>query len=134
VNDLESISVRLREILQKHAGALQVSKDSSSDYALDGHVGPATLKSWGGRMKMKTIPVAWVKIGKSAVSFHVMGFYGNAALLDKMSVGLKKQLSGKTCFSFDANVPALFAELEQITGEAIAGFRRAGFIGDSPIN
>ena len=79
--DFDSIFARLCGILRKHAGTLAF-KEAPGRCSLEGAVGPATLQAWGGKASSSVIPVAWAQIGKSAVSFHLMGLYGNAKLQD----------------------------------------------------
>jgi hypothetical protein len=122
--------VRLSAILQKHAGGLSVTADTFDRYCLGGRAGPATLRAWGGKVKRPLIPVAWVEIGKSYVSYHLMRVYGNSKLRDSMSKELKARMQGKTCFNFNADDDVLFEELEQVTARAVASFREAGFISD----
>ena len=81
-------------------------------------------------MKRPMIPVAWVQVGKAYVSYHLMGVYGNVKLRDGMSKKLQARRQGKTCFNFKAYDEALFKELERLTVEAIAGFRKAGYIAE----
>ncbi len=126
----EPIFRKLRAILEKHAGALSVTNDTPDRYCLEGNVGPATVKAWGGKVKRPTIPIAWVEIGKSYVSYHLMAVYGNAPLTASMSTKLKARMQGKTCFNFTTEDTALFAELEQLTAKGLASFRKAGFISD----
>jgi hypothetical protein len=128
--ELESIFAKLRAILRRHGGRLQVKDDTPTCYCLEGNAGPAALRAWGGKMKRPTIPVAWVQIGKAYVSYHLMGVYGSATLRDDISKELKARMQGKTCFNFRSNDEALFKELEQLTEQGIAGFRKAGFISD----
>ena len=127
-SEFDSIFARLRSILQKHAGTLSVSEDTATAYGVAGLTGPATVKSWGGKMKKPTIPVAWVQIGKAYVSYHLMGVGGNAKLAAGMSPRLKARMQGKTCFNFTVADEDLFAELDRLTAESITGFRKAGFI------
>lgn len=122
--DFQSVFAALRAILEPHTRTLAVSDDTPTRYCLEAPVGPATLKAWGGKAKRPTIPVAWTEIGKSYVSFHLMGL---SAVQDAMSDALKARLQGKTCFNFSKTDPALFAELETLTSKAIAAFRKAGF-------
>jgi hypothetical protein len=126
--DFESIFARLRGILQKHAGTLSVQDDTPERYCLEANAGPASLQARGGKMKKLTIPVAWVQVGKAYVSYHLMGVYENARLRDGMSNELKARMQGKTCFNFKSSDESLFKELEQLTAQGIAGFRKAGFI------
>ena len=81
-------------------------------------------------MKSPTIPVAWVRIGKAYVSYHLLGLYGNTMLLDGMSKKLKARMQGKTCFNFKSVDEELFKELEEVTVKVIAGFRKAGFVAE----
>jgi len=129
-SEFESIFVRLRAILQKHAGRFSVTNDTPERYSLEGSVGPATLQAWGGKVKKRLIPVAWVEIGKSYVSYHLMGLYGNARLHAGMSKELKARMQGKTCFNFKTDDEVLFKELEQLTTRGLAAFREAGFISE----
>lgn len=126
--DFDSIFARLRAILQKYAGTLTVKDDTPVCYCLDASAGPAAVQAWGGKMKRPRIPVAWVQIGKAYVSFHLMGIYGNTQLQDGMSKELKARRQGKTCFNFKIHDEALFQELERLTGQACADFKKAGFV------
>lgn len=126
--EFESIFVTLRAILQQHGGTLSIADNTSDRYCLEGRVGPATLKAWDGKVKRPMIPVAWVEIGKASVSYHLMGVCENAKLRDGMSKELKARMQGKTCFNFKSNNKMLFAELEQLTVQGIAAFRKAGYI------
>jgi len=62
------------------------------------------------------------------VSFHLMGVYGNPKLLDGCSEDLRARMQGKSCFNFKNADEALFAELERLTADSIAGMKKAGFI------
>jgi hypothetical protein len=128
--EFESIFVRLREILRLYSGALSVTEDSPSRFCLEGSVGPAALRAWGGKAKGPMICVAWVQIGEAYVSYHLMGIYGNTRLLNSMSEELKARMQGKTCFNFKSHDEALFKELEQLTVQTFAAFKKAGFIAE----
>jgi hypothetical protein len=86
------------------------------------------LRAWRGKLKRPVIPIAWVEVGKASVSYHVMGVYGNAQLLDGMSSDLKARMQGKTCFNFKNFEADLFRELDDLTGKAITGFKKTGFV------
>src|SRR4029453_1639233 len=124
------IFARLREILQENAETLSVKNDTPDCYCLEASAGHAALRAWGGKMKKAMIPIAWVQIGKAYVSYHLMGVYENARLRDGMSKELKTHMQGKTCFNLKSHDEALFKELEELTAQAIAGFRKSGFIAD----
>jgi hypothetical protein len=132
-SDFQSVFVRLRAILQACAGTLAVKEDTPSCYCLEGAVGPATLKAWGGKIRTPRIPVAWVEVGKSAISYHLMPIAGNEKLISNMSKELRARMQGKTCFNFKMLDEALIPELEQLTLSAITGFKKAGFISDSEV-
>lgn len=123
---LSGVFSSLRDVLARHAGSLTVSDDTSTKYCLEAAIGPATVKSWGGRIRRPAIPVAWVELGKSYVSYHLMGI-SIPAVQAGMSNELKARMQGKTCFNFTANEPALFVELDALTAASIAAFKRAGF-------
>jgi len=57
-----------------------------------------------------------------------MGLADNAGARASFSPQLKARLHGKTCFNFRQPDVRLFAELESVTADIIAAFRRAGFI------
>jgi hypothetical protein len=116
----------LRQVLEKHAAGLAVSEDSSTKYCLEAPVGPATIQSWGGKIRRPRIPVAWVEIGKSYVSYHLMGVVAPSVQAG-MSTTLKARMQGKACFNFTATEPALLKELDSLTGASIGAFKKAGF-------
>jgi hypothetical protein len=126
--EFESIFVRLRSILQKHAANLWVKEDAPDRYRLESPPGPATLEAWAGKIKKAMIPVAWVEIGKAYVSYHLIGVYGNANLRDRMSTELKVRMQGKTCFNFKSNEEPLFRELEDLTADALEALKKAGYL------
>jgi hypothetical protein len=129
-SDFESIFVRLRKILEKHSAALAVKSNSPTHYSLIGSVGPAALRAWGGKLNKPVIPVAWVQVGNAYVSYHLMGIYGNTRLRDSMSKELKARMQGKTCFNFKVVDEKLFQELDKVTAQSIAAFRKAGYIAE----
>ena len=125
--EFDSIFAKLRVVLMKHRGALRVKEDAPGFYCLECEAGPAAVRAWGGKLKRPTISVAWVQIGKAYVSYHLMGIYGNAKLLEGMSKQLKARMQGKTCFNFKREDEALFKELDALTAQSFASFKKAGF-------
>jgi hypothetical protein len=125
--EFQSVFARLRDILKAHAGGLTVGRDTADHYSLEAPAGPATLRAWGGKVKSQTIPIAWVQVGKSYVSYHLMGIYGNPKLLDGYSKELKARMQGKSCFNFKTVDESLFEELERLTIKSITGMRKAGY-------
>jgi hypothetical protein len=63
-SNFDEIFASLRRILARHAQSLSVAEDSPKRYCLEGRVGPATLRAWGGKLKKPMIPVAWVEVGQ----------------------------------------------------------------------
>lgn len=126
--DFQNVFEQLRAILRKHAGVLGVQEDTATCYCLGGAPGPSTLKAWGGKAKTSAIPVAWVKVGKAYVGYHLMGVYCNPKLLEDVSKSLRARMQGKSCFNFSAADEALFQELESLTAKSIAMFSRAGYV------
>jgi hypothetical protein len=129
--EFNSIFVRLRAILQNHAGTLVVADDSDGRYCLEGSPGPAVLAAWGGKLRKPSLPVAWVQIGKAYVSYHLMPLYENSKLHERMSEELKARMQGKTCLNFKRNDEELFKELEQLTARGLTAFRKAGYVSDT---
>lgn len=105
---------------------MSVSEDTSAKYCLEAPVGPATLRAWGGKARRASIPVAWVEVGKSYVSYHLMGV-AVPEVQTGMSSTLRARMQGKTCFNFTATEPALLTEIESLTSASIKAFKKAGF-------
>jgi hypothetical protein len=116
----------LRRVLQKHAVTLVVREDTPTKYCLEAAVGPATLHAWGGKARKPRIPVAWVEVGKSYVSYHLMGV-AVPAVHAGMPEALKARMQGKTCFNFTVTDPVLLNELDTLTDLSIQAFKTAGF-------
>jgi hypothetical protein len=127
-SELRSVFDRLRELLAARASASTLAYDTPDRYGLEAPVGPATLRSWGGKLRMPKIPIAWVEIRKAYVSYHLMGVDGNAKLLASLSEALRARMQGKACFNFRTLDETPLRELEAVTAESFAGLRRAGFI------
>lgn len=127
-SNFDDIFVSLRRILARHGQSLSVAEDSPQRYCLEGRVGPATRRAWGGKMKKLMIPVAWIEVGETYVSFHLMGINGNEKAREGMTPKLRARMQGKACFNFKVADEALFQELESLTERACEGFKKAGFI------
>lgn len=126
--EFEMVFDRLKQILKNHSGQFTVRPDSDSKYGLYAKVGPATLKTWKGKMKSPIMPLAWVEIGKAYVSYHLMGIYMNPKLQAEIPKELKTRMQGKTCFNFKKVDENVFKELDQLTAKSIAAFKKLGFI------
>jgi hypothetical protein len=127
-SELKPVFDRLRELLAARASEFALAYATTDRYGLEAPIGPATLRSWGGKVRKPTIPIGWVEIRKAYVSYHLMGVGGNTKLLATLSQPLRARMQGKACFNFDAIDETLMRELETVTAESCAGMRRAGFI------
>ena len=116
----------LRRVLETHASTLLVGENTSTKYCLEAAVGPATLRAWGGKVRRPRIPVAWVEVGKSYVSYHLMGV-SVPAVQSRVSQAMKARMQGKTCFNFTVIDAALLTELDSLTAASITAFQKAGF-------
>ena len=117
--EFERIFLRLTEILRKHAGNMTIKDETPNRFCLIGGLHP----------KHKTpMPVAWVEIGKAYVSYHLMPIYGCPRLLDGFPPKLKARMQGKSCFNFKVFDEGLFEELERLTLEGFAAFKKAGYM------
>lgn len=117
-SEFETIFEKLRDILKRNTGKLTVKHDGSGSFWLQGGVHP----------KHKTpIPVAGVEIGKAYVSYHLMAVYAFPKLMEGHSAELKARQQGKSCFNFKKVDEALFKELEQLTVESFAAWKKTGF-------
>ena len=117
--EFNAVFQALRGILQRHVGKLSVTEDSPMRYCLEGGSHPT---------HKKPMPIAWVVVGKSYVSFHHMGVYARPELLRSVSKELRARMQGKSCFNFKTVDESLFAELEELTIRGFDAFRRAGFM------
>jgi hypothetical protein len=120
--EFPSVFSELRAILVRQAGSLKVSvtEDSATRYCLTGGRHP---------QHGTPMPLVWVQVGKNYVSFHHMGVYARPALLKGVSKELRARMQGKSCFNFTSVDPALFAELEELTGRGFEIFRKPPFVG-----
>jgi hypothetical protein len=113
MTDFEAVHDRLRDIILRHRGDLAVTKDGPGGMALE--VPGLEGKPWG--------YVAGTRMGKSYVSYYLMPVYATPGLMASMSPGLRKRMQGKSCFNFRTVDEDLLAELDELTGKAIPGFR-----------
>ncbi|WP_437969093.1 hypothetical protein WMF04_07260 [Sorangium sp. So ce260] len=107
----------LRRILQRHARDLAVVHDTPDNYYLD-----TRTKAPNG----KPLFFGAARAGRAYTSFYLMPVYTDPKLLDGISSELKKRMQGKSCFNFKSTEPALFEELEALTGRCFAQWKSAG--------
>ena len=116
--EFASIFSRLRDVLQRHTGALSVSADAPGHFCLTVDHSPKLKKGF---------PAAWVKIGKGYVSYHFMPVYMFPKLRAGLSKKLRARMQGKSCFNLKHADEALFHVLEALTAPGFAAARKAGF-------
>lgn len=118
-NNFKPVFDRLRGVLKKHAKGLTVAEDSTESYCLEGGSHPT---------HKRPMPIAWVKVAKNYVSYHLMPVYACPSLLANFSGELKARMQGKSCFNFQALDEGLFQELDQLTSDGFKAFREAGYL------
>ena len=118
-NNFTATFSALRAILQRHRGKLVVSENSPTRFCLEGGLHPK---------HKRPMPIAWVEIGKSYVSFHHMGVYARPDLLKGVSKKLRARMQGKSCFNFSAVDELLLAELEELTVRAFEAFQKLPYV------
>ena len=106
----------LRGILKPYAKRLLVQADTPKLYTL-------ALRDVNDRIGRPMFFGA-VRKGKAYVSYHLMSFYGNPALVKELSPGLRKRMQGKTCFNFTTIDPAHVKELAAVTKKSVARFNK----------
>ena len=118
-DDVKAVFDRLKAILRKHAAGLTVSEDTPTCFRLQG----------GEHPRHKTpLPVAWAKVGKGHVGYHLMPVYACPGLLAEPSPALKARMQGNSCFIFRVVDEVLFEELDRLTGDGLKAFRKAGYL------
>ena len=111
--DLDAVHARLRDILVRYGDELMITKDGPGGMALE--VPGLEGKPWG--------YVAGTRLGKSYVSVYLMPVYAMPDLASTISPALAKRRQGKSCFNFSKIDEPLFAELGELAGRAIPGYR-----------
>jgi hypothetical protein len=105
---------RLRTILSSQVPPLVVTGDRPEEYRVSvdrPDIMPEARRYFGG-----------VRIGKSYVSYYLMGVYGDPRLVTEMSPALRKRMQGKSCFNFASVDEVLFDELAVLTPRAVASY------------
>lgn len=109
-DDFAQVFDRLRSIMSSHAESMVVVRDEPGDYYLNTkHV----------RHDGYVFAFGAVQIKKRYVSYHLMPIASTPDLLGS-SDALQARMQGKTCFNFTRVDEALFAELDEVTGRAVA--------------
>jgi hypothetical protein len=106
----------LKSVLTPVAGSLSVTADSPTSYAL-------AVPGYRYRDQPST-PFAWVKDGKSYVSFHLFPIYTIPDLVDRVPACLRARMQGKSCFNFKNIEPELVDELRTVVERVLPRFRK----------
>ena len=111
----------LREILRRHSDGMIVQADTPTEFVvITRALGPNGKPMWFGAVTSK----------KSAVTYHLVPLYFNRKLQSAVAPELLARKQGKTCFNFKVVDEKLFKELDHLTAQSIAGFRKAGYISE----
>jgi hypothetical protein len=113
--DLTPVFDRLRTIMARHADGLVVVRDVPGDYYLDTH----HVRADG-----YVLMFGAVQTRVRYVSNHLM-LLGYAPDRLGASAALQARMQGKACLNFTRVDEGLFAELDEVTGRAVAA--SAGF-------
>jgi len=116
--DTHAVFAALRDILRRHAPALDVKKDTDIAFYLDSRI----------PHKGKPLFFGAAMIHKSYVSYYFFPIYMCPELVDGLSPALRQRMQGKSCFNFKAVDDAAFAELAELTARGFERFRARGLI------
>ena len=105
----------LRDILAAQSEHLVVTVDEPGDF----QVGSPDQQDRIGR----PLFVAGVRTRKNYVSYYLMPVYVLPRLAERLSLGLKKRLQGKACFSFTTIDADQVRDLSKLTRTGIETFR-----------
>jgi hypothetical protein len=120
-SDFITIFSRFQAMLGKYAGeGLIIHNINPGHFEL---IGPPTPRS-----NSREVWFGAARIGKRYVSYHLMPVYACPDLLEGISPTLKKRMQGKSCFNFTRVNEKLFEELEVLTEQGYARFKKEGFI------
>jgi hypothetical protein len=117
--DLTAIFEQLRLVMQKHAGDLEVIKDVTGDYSLNGDYS---------EQYKKVIWFGGVKKMKNYVSYHLIAVYAFPQLGKELSPELRRRMHGKSCFNFTQLDDATVEELSSVTARSVDAFRKARWL------
>jgi len=112
--DLDATFAALSDILRKHATGMSLRTDEPRHLYIEL---PAAIA------KAKPAFFGAVQAKKAYVSYHLMPVYKKPELLADTSDALRRRMQGKSCFNFTAVDPALFEELDQLTGKCALAVR-----------
>ena len=101
----------LRGILKPYSGELLVTVDKPGEFTLASRTATDRIG--------RPLFAASVRVGKSYVSYHLMGVYAAPELLKGISPDLRKRMQGKSYFNFKAIEPARVKELSALTKKSL---------------
>jgi len=110
--DFAATFLALKGVLRESTSRLTVKTDTATDYFLAGRAASPFPQHKG-----HPLDFAYVRMGKSYVSFHLLPLSEGAG---SVSPALKKKMQGKTCFSFTTPPDkTLLAELEALADQVL---------------
>lgn len=109
----------LKAILEPHTKSLNVTQNEPGNF-------------WANTFHLmkngKPLFFGAVQLKKNYVSYHLMPVYVKPALLDDVSLELRKRMQGKSCFNFKTVDQALFRELDKLTKLGLKDYRDSGYL------
>jgi hypothetical protein len=116
--DLAAVFAGLRTIMARHAGSFVVEADTGDRYMV--------AAGWSEKRR-RHINAGGVVLGKNYVSYHLIPVYAFPDLVKGLSPALRQRMQGKSCFNFTSLEPVQVRELERVTREGFARFRKLTF-------
>ena len=117
--DLQPVFAELSSILRPYAAKLDTKSDTPAELYVDTrHV----MKN------KKPLFFGAVQLKKNYVTFHLMPVYLKPALLDSVSLGLRRHIKGKSCLNFIVTDKTLFNELAGLVKVGYASYKEQGFV------
>ncbi|NUN08472.1 MAG: hypothetical protein HUU54_04775 [Ignavibacteriaceae bacterium] len=117
--DLKSVFEELKKVISPFTKKLKVTKDEKSGY---------TVNADYSEKYKREIFFGGIEIKKIYVSYYLFPVYMFPDLLKGISTELKKRMQGKSCFNFDRQDKALFAELKNLTKQGFEKMKKEGYI------
>lgn len=109
----------LRSILAEHASSMEVTADTSEEYALDTPYAAAYDRP---------LFFGAVRVAKRYVGFHLMPVYIYPDLLDDLPDLLRSRMHGKSCFNFKEVSPEEEQALRELTEASVRRLREEGVL------
>lgn len=106
--DFVPVYEALARLMRDNATGMMVEKEDRTSVSF--HAGWPNPQHQG-----KPMWFGQVKLGKSAVSYHLMPVYSHSEIAAAIPAELRKRMQGKSCFNFRKVDDALFEQLAELT-------------------